>query len=190
MPVLYQIFLCSVVLGITIGFQSLPQSKEHRSHTIWNDNNKHSGERFKKCSTFLQASANDDGDFSLIKRKELLDAIDTYNTNRKASWVQEIAGNDEKKPRGFFGAESRGAKTIVINDEAQKIVSLIEDIAQYNPTQIPVRGFQGYKEVRITNETDNSCICLLNILLNFTNDWICCDYFRCNVRQKASELSV
>jgi hypothetical protein len=152
MPVLYQILLCSIVLGITIGYKSFPQSKEHRSLTIWNDNTKRSGERIKRCATFLQASSNNDEEFSHRKRKELLDAIDTYNTNRKASWVQEIAGNNEKKPRGFFGAESRGAKTIVINDEAQKIVSLIEDMAQYNPTEIPVRGFQGYKEVRMTNQ--------------------------------------
>lgn len=151
MSILYRIFICSFVLGITIGYQSFPQSKEHRSRTIWNDNIKRTGEGQKRSGTFLQASANDEDDLTIMKRKELLDAIDTYNTNRKASWVEEVAGNNEKKPRGFFGAESRGAKTIVINEEAQKIVSLIEDIAQYNPTQIPVKGFQGYKEVRVIN---------------------------------------
>jgi hypothetical protein len=186
MAVLYQILLCSIVFGITIGYQS-SQSKEHRPLTIWNGNTKHSGESFKKCATFLQASSNDDEEFTLMKRKELLDAIDTYNTNRKASWVQEIAGNNEKKPRGFFGAESRGAKTIVIDDEAQKIVSMIEDMAQYNPTEIPVRGFQGYKEVRMN--TNEGCICTFRILLHISIDQLFFDDFRRNVYLKVSELS-
>lgn len=151
MAFLYQLLLYSAVLGNTIGFQTFPPWKVHRSKIILNDNTELNGEKLKNCGTILRASANNDEDFSLIKRKELLDAIDAYNINKKASWVQEIAGNNEKKPKGLFGAESRGARTIVINEEAKKIVSLIEDIAKYNPTEIPVRGFQGYKEVRITN---------------------------------------
>ena len=92
-----------------------------------------------------------DSDLMHQKRKELLDAIDLYNTNKKSSWLEESTGKAQKKPKGFFGAETRGAQTIDINDEGRIIISLIEDLANYNPTEIPLQGFMGYKKVRRSN---------------------------------------
>lgn len=88
-----------------------------------------------------------DSDVAYSKRKELLDAIDLYNTNKKSSWLKESTEKNQTKSKGFLGAETKGAKTIEINDEGRKIISLIEDLAKYNPTEIPLQGFLRYKEV-------------------------------------------
>ena len=76
-------------------------------------------------------------------RKELLDAIDSYKVSS-----QNITTEETKKPKGFLGAETRGAETIVITEEARRIIEMIEGLAKYNPTAVPVRGFLGYKQVK------------------------------------------
>jgi hypothetical protein len=77
------------------------------------------------------------------KRKALLDTIDLYNMNKK-----NLENTTEtKKPKGLFGAETRGAQMIVINPEEKNIIDMIEDFALYNPTSVPLQGFLGYKEV-------------------------------------------
>lgn len=110
-------------------------------------------------------------DLTHLKRKELLDAIDLYNTNKKSSWLKESTEEVQKKPKGFFGAETRGAQTIDINDEGRRIIALIEDLANYNPTEIPLQGFMGYKEVQkkwseIDNQLCNHLTCV--------DSMICC----------------
>lgn len=86
------------------------------------------------------------------KRTELLEAIDKYNLNKKESWLNETTANTGKKSKGFLGAETKGAQTIVINEEGQDIIKLIEGLARLNPTPVPLRGFLGYKEVREINK--------------------------------------
>eukprot|EP00596_Hydrurales_sp_CCMP1899_P009426 CAMPEP_0119033236 /NCGR_PEP_ID=MMETSP1177-20130426/258_1 /TAXON_ID=2985 /ORGANISM="Ochromonas sp, Strain CCMP1899" /LENGTH=162 /DNA_ID=CAMNT_0006989811 /DNA_START=79 /DNA_END=564 /DNA_ORIENTATION=+ len=76
------------------------------------------------------------------KRKALLDTIDLYNLNKKQS--ENIT--ETKKPKGFLGAETKGAQMIVINPEEKNIIDMIEDFAKYNPTSVPTQGFLGYKE--------------------------------------------
>ena len=107
-----------------------------------------------KTGTFATSSASEDvsippdEDICSMKRLELLDAIDLYNTNVKAAWLTEDPSVKKKKPKGFLGAETRGAETIPINEEGQRIIELIEALAKYNPTAVPLKGFLGYKEVR------------------------------------------
>lgn len=123
-------------------------SRSRKSHSI------------KSCDNYLRRgifAIHSDSEDAIIltpediyssKRQELLDAIDLYNTNKKASWLTEELGDKKKKSKGFLGAETRGAQTIVINEEGQRIIELIEGLAKYNPTAVPLQGFLGYKEVR------------------------------------------
>ena len=70
-----------------------------------------------------------------------------YNSNKKESYATENSVADKKKPKGFLGAETKGAQKLEMNDEGKKIIELIEELALYNPTEIPLQGFLGYKEV-------------------------------------------
>lgn len=104
----------------------------------------------------ILGSATSDGipeSVSYTKRRELLDAIDLYNINKKESFAAEDSVTDKKKPRGFLGAETKGAQKLEMNDEGKKIIELIEELALYNPTEVPLRGFLGYKEVRIKDSS-------------------------------------
>lgn len=86
-------------------------------------------------------------DICYNKRKELLEAIDTYSLNKKASWNAEdteTAGKEKKQKK-----QKLGNKMIEINEEGKKVIELIENFKQYNPTEIPVAGFLGYKHVRL-----------------------------------------
>ena len=102
-----------------------------------------------------------DEDIRSSKRMELLDAIDLYNINTKAAWLTEEPIEKKKKPKGFLGAETRGAETIPISEEGQQIIDLIEALAKYNPTAVPLKGFLGYKEVR---KSDSKFMIMRNTL--------------------------
>ena len=134
------------VLAFSWGLRTIPPSvPASSSRSITGDELRRRGATTLLMSEWTTGAS--DSDLAHLKRKELLDAIDVYNTNKKSSWLKESTEEGQKKPKGFFGAETRGAQTIDINDEGRRIISLIEDLAKYNPTEIPLKGFLGYKEV-------------------------------------------
>lgn len=63
---------------------------------------------------------------------------DGSNAKRKSSKAPERIG-------GLFGANSIGTTMVQLGDAGDKIISLAEDLAAYNPTEVPCYGWQGYK---------------------------------------------
>ena len=122
----------------------------------------------------ILGSATSDGvpeSVSYTKRRELLDAIDLYNLNKKESFAAEESVTDKKKPKGFLGAETKGAQKIEMNDEGKKIIELIEELALYNPTEVPLRGFLGYKEVCIKHSTRFQLFSLIRFDFSFRSSF-------------------
>lgn len=93
----------------------------------------------------LTSGSEDDGLIEarrLELREKLLEKADLFSEKRMAGLMAE----DAPKAKGLFGAESRGTATVSIDEDAQKVIDYIEEIAKMNPTPEPLKNWVGYKD--------------------------------------------
>jgi len=68
-------------------------------------------------------------------RGELLELCDKFTENQKSQWNYNIKNDEEKEEgKGLFGATSRLAGTINLDDDGKKVVNMIEEFVKLNPT--------------------------------------------------------
>ena len=73
--------------------------------------------------------------------EELMAKCDQFRDDQKKQW--DLSMNTSKG--GIFGSQSRAEDAIILNSVGQEVIEIVQKIAEYNPTPIPMENWKSDK---------------------------------------------